>query len=391
MNPIQYRFPRRAQAVQPSPTVVFRELAQKRLADGLEVYDLTIGEPDFDTPAHIIEAAEAAMRAGFTHYVNSRGIPELLKAVAAKFEADNGLSYDPKKEILVALGGKQAIFTTILATIDEGDEVLVLDPAWVSYDPMVRIAGGVPIHVQLAAEDNLRITEERLSACLSPRTRMVILNSPNNPTGRVATREELEAVAAVAEQADLLVISDEIYEKLLFDGREHVSIAALPGMRERTVVVNGFSKPYAMTGWRLGYMAGPAAIVNAVLILHQHAVTCANSFAQKAGVAALQGPQDDLLAMLAEFSARRDLVYAGLNAIPGIHCPVIEGTFYAFFDVSAFGPGTQVAGRLIQEGGVATVPGVSFGDHWDTHLRISFAASRTKLERALASMRQVLA
>jgi aspartate aminotransferase len=386
----QLSFPKRMQEIRPSPTVVFGEMAAQRRAQGLEVFDLTMGEPDFDTPGHIVEAAQAALQSGLTHYVNSRGIPELREAIVRKLRAENGLDYDPAKEVLVTVGGKQAIFATIMATIGEGDEVLIMTPMWVSYDPIVRAAGGIPIPVPLDAEDSFRITEPVLASHLSSRTKMIILNSPNNPTGRVATQEELEAVAAVAAEANLLVISDEIYEKLLFDGREHVSVATLPGMRDRTVVVNGLSKSYAMTGWRLGYLAGPAPIVSSVLKIHQHSVTCANAFVQKAGVAALAGPQAPLQAMLDEFAIRRDLVLAGLNSIPGVTCPVIEGTFYAFPGISAFGSSEEVAQRLVQEGGVAVVPGVAFGESWNTHLRLSFAASRATLERALEAMKSVL-
>jgi aspartate aminotransferase len=390
MNPEQLELTQRVQTIPPSPTVVYREMAQKLLAEGRDVVDLTIGEPDFDTPAHIIEAAHEAMRAGHTHYVDSRGILELRQAIAHKFERDNGLMYDPYKEILVTLGGKQAIYTTIMATIEEGDEVLILNPRWVSYEPMVRAAGGTPVYVPLDAADGFRITEDLLAAHLTDRTRMLILNSPNNPTGKVATREELEAVAAVALRASLLVISDEIYEELVYDGREHVSIASLPGMRDRTIVVNGFSKTYAMTGWRLGYMAASPRILSAVLKLHQHSVTCANAFVQKAGVAALTGPQQFLADMTEQFKARRELVFEGMNAIPGVECPVIEGTFYAFADISSFGRSGEVAERLLQKGGVAIVPGIAFGEEWDTHLRLSFAASRRELEQAIEGMRVAL-
>ncbi len=390
MNPTTRPLPRRVQSIDSSPTVVFRELAQRRLSEGYEVFDLTIGEPDFDTPPHIVEAAYDALKAGFTHYVNSRGISELLDAIAAKLAQDNDLHYAPDKEILVTLGGKQAIFCAIMATVDQGDEVLVLDPAWVSYDPMVRLAGGIPVHVPLRPEDNFHITEAQLSAHLTSRTRMVILNSPNNPTGRVATREELEAVAAIAEKANLLVISDEIYEKLVYDDRQHISIATLPGMRDRTLVVNGFSKSYAMTGWRLGYVAGPVSLIGALLKVHQHSVTCTTSFIQKAAVAALKGPQDDMVHMVAEFKARRDLVVQGLNAIPGVKCSQIEGAFYAFPDVSAYGTGEEVGKILLRDGGVALVPGSAFGESCGNHLRLSFAASRETLERALGAMKAVL-
>lgn len=386
-----HRFPRRVQSIGSSPTLAFRELAQRRLDEGQTVFDLTAGEPDFDTPPHVVEAAYQALKAGFTHYVNSRGITELLEAISRKLEADNGLRYAPDKEILVTVGGKQAIFAAIMATVEAGDEVLILDPAWVSYDPMVRLAGGIPVHVALNPTDEFCITERKLMAHLSGRTRMLIFNSPNNPTGRVATDDELAAIATVADKANLLLISDEIYEKLVYDGRVHRSIASLPGMRERTFLVNGFSKSYAMTGWRLGYLAGPANLMGPVLKVHQHSVTCATSFAQKAAVAALTGPQDEVIRMVAEFRVRRDLVVQGLNAIPGVKCPQVEGAFYAFPDVSAFGTGDEVGKFLLEEGGVALVPGVAFGASFGNHLRLSFAASRETLERALDAMGTVLA
>jgi len=391
VSPGDLSFPKRVESIGPSPIVVLREMAGEMRAAGQAVIDLTIGEPDFDTPQFIVHAAEAAMEAGFTHYVSSRGIGELRQAIAQKLEGENGLHYDPDQEIVVTLGGKQALFSTILATIEEGDEVLILDPAWVSYDPCVRLAGGIPIHVPLSASDNFLITTEFLQPYLSKGTRMVILNSPNNPTGRVMTEDEIEAVASLAEEADLLILSDEIYEKLVYDGRQHLSIAALPSMRKRTVVVNGFSKAYAMTGWRLGYMAAPAAIVAAMIKVHQHSVTCAASFAQKAGVVALNGPQDELQAMVAEFQARRDLICEGLDSIPGISCPRVEGALYAFPDISALGlPSSKLAERLLLEGGVATIPGIAFGASCDSHLRLCFATSRQELERALERIRSAV-
>lgn len=391
MNSGDFPLTRRVRSIPSSPTVVFRELAQDRLDAGYQVFDLTIGEPDFDTPAHIVESAYHALRAGFTHYVNSRGISELLVVISEKLQKDNGLCYAPGDEILVTLGGKQAIFCVIMAVIQEGDEVLILDPAWVSYDPMVRLAGGTPVHIPLSIVDNFHVSEAALASHLTERTRMIIVNSPNNPTGRVLTRAELGAIASVAARANLLVISDEIYEKLVYDGREHVSIASFPGMRERTFVVNGFSKTYAMTGWRLGYVAGPAHLMNAVLKVHQHSVTCATSFAQKAAVAALTGPQDDIERMVTEFKARRDLIVQGLNSIPGVKCPPVEGAFYAFPDMSTYGPGDEVGKALLQQGGVALIPGSAFGASCGNHLRLSFAASRETLERALEATAAVLA
>jgi aspartate aminotransferase len=384
-------FPRRIEGIGPSPTVALGEVAGRMKAEGQEVIDLTMGEPDFDTPQFIVRAAQAALEAGFTHYVPSRGLVELRQAIARKLERRNGLFYDPDQEIVVTLGAKQALFSAILATIEEGDEVLILDPSWVSYDPCVRLAGGVPVHVALSGGDNFLITADLLKPHLSPRTRMVMVNSPGNPTGRVLTEDELQAVASLAEEADLLVLSDEIYEKLVYDGRQHVSVAGLPGMRNRTIVVNGFSKAYAMTGWRLGYLAAPVGIVDTVIKVHQHTVTCATSFGQKAAVVALDGPQDELRAMVTEFRARRDLLCEGLDSIRDISCELVEGAFYAFPEISALGlPSSELAERLLLEGGVATVPGIAFGAGCDGHLRLCFAASRHELEDALERIRSVV-
>lgn len=382
--PQELTFSRRTERVNPSPTVAFREWTAKLRAEGRSVIDLSIGEPDFDTPDFIISAAEDAMRSGFTHYVNSRGIGELRQAIGDKLRAENGLNYDPEREVVVTVGGKQALFSTILALVEEGDEVLVLEPAWVSYKPCIRLAGAEPVSVPLSLEDNFQVTEELLNDYVSERTKLIIVNSPNNPTGRVLTPSELETLASFALREGLWVISDEIYEKLLFDQQEHVSIAGLPGMKSSTVVINGLSKAYAMTGWRLGYMAAPSSVVDAMLKIHQHSVTCAPSFGQKAAAVALQGSQDEVQGMVAQFEARRDVMVQGLQAIPGVTCPPIQGAFYAFPDISGLGLSSmELAEKLLLEGGVASVPGIAFGESCDNHLRFCFASSQEELAEAL--------
>jgi len=384
VEPDKQTFSGRVQRVSPSPTVEFREWTAQLRAEGRSVIDLSIGEPDFDTPGFIVQAAEEAMENGFTHYVNSRGIDELRLAIAEKLEKENGLRYDPDREILVTVGGKQGLFSAVLALVEEGDEVLVMEPTWVSYEPCIRLAGAEPVTVPLDVNDNFQVTEELLSSYVSDQTRLIILNSPNNPTGRVLSRAELEAVASLATKHGLWVLSDEIYEKLVYDSREHVSIAGLPGMKASTVVINGLSKAYAMTGWRLGYLAAPSDVVDSVLKIHQHSVTCAPSFGQKAAAVALTGPQQALEAMISEFEARRNLVLEGLGAIPGVKCPPIEGAFYAFPDISGLGLSSmELAEKLLLEGGVATVPGIAFGSSCDNHLRLCFASSQEELREAI--------
>ena len=388
---MEYRFARRVLAIEPSPTVAVSDRARQLRAAGHDVIDLGGGDPDFPTPPHIVEAAAAAMAAGDTHYVASPGIVELRRAIADKLRADNGVAYDPD-EIIVTPGGKAAIYAAIVTLIDRGDEVLILDPGWVSYAPEVTLAEGVPVRVPLAAEEGFAITAERLRPHLTARTRALILSTPNNPTGRVATRAELEAVAAVARERDLLVLSDEIYEKLVYDDARHLSIASLPGMRERTITLNGFSKAYAMTGWRLGYLAAPAPIVKQILKVHSHSVTCAASFSQRGAVAALAGPQEPIAAMVAAYDRRRHLVRDGLNAIPGVHCPLPEGAFYAFPDIRGTGlSAAACAELLIERALVAVTPGQAFGAAGEGHIRLSFATSDELLADAIERIGAVLA
>lgn len=379
-----YHFAERMRVMKPSPTLVVSDTARQLTAAGHDVVDLGGGDPDFPTPEHIVDAAVKAMREGFTHYVASTGIPPLRKAIAAKLQRDNGLTYDPNSELIVTPGGKAAIAISLLALVSDGDEVLILDPGWVSYAPATQLADATPVQVPLSPDDNWAITADRIRQYVTTRSRVLIFNSPNNPTGRVATRAELEAVAAVAREHDLIVIADEIYEKLIYDGRTHTSIAALPGMRERTIIVNGFSKPYAMTGWRLGYVAAPRDLVTQIATVHSHTATCATSFAQVGGAAAYDGPQECIATMNTAYDRRRRFVADGLSALPGIACPLPEGAFYAFADVRGTGlSSTEFATRLLQSQYVAVTPGDAFGPAGAGYVRLSVANSDAMLSKAV--------
>ena len=374
----------RVRDLAPSPTLAVSDRARQLKAQGIDVIDLGGGDPDFITPAHVRAAAIDAMNAGDTHYVASVGIPGLRRAIAEKLEADNGIAVDPAGEIIVTPGGKQALFEATLALVEPGVDVLIPEPAWVSYGPMVELAGGRPVGVPLDPDDDWRLTAERLEAAVTPATRVLLLNSPNNPTGRVLDEDELAAAAELARERDLLVFSDEIYEKIVFDGHRHTSIAALAGMAERTLVFNGFSKAYAMTGWRLGYVAGPRPYLEQIEKIHSHSVTCATSFVQQAGIAALAGPQDFIAEMVAAWDRRRRTVAAGLNRVSGLSCPLVEGAFYAFADVRGTGLASiEAADLLLKEALVAVTPGIAFGPAGEGHVRLSFATSDALLAQAV--------
>jgi aspartate aminotransferase len=375
----------------PSPTLAVSDRARQLKAQGIDVIDLGGGDPDFITPEHIRAAATEAMNAGDTHYVASAGIPGLRKAIADKLRSDNGIEVDPNGGVIVTPGGKQALFEAALAFVETGVDVLIPEPAWVSYGPMVELAGGTAVPVPLNPDDNWRLTGETLSAAWTPASRILLINSPNNPTGRVLDNAELAAVAAFAEERDLLIFSDEMYEKILYDGQRHTSIATLPGMAERTLVFNGLSKAYAMTGWRLGYVAGPRPYLEQIEKVHSHSVTCATSFVQKAGVVALTGPQEFIGQMVSAWDRRRRNLAKSLNTVNGIRCPLVEGAFYAFADIRGTGmTSTQAADLFLQEAHVAVTPGVAFGLSGEGHVRLSFATSDDLLAAAADRIGQVL-
>jgi aspartate aminotransferase len=375
----------------PSPTLAVSDRARQLKSQGIDVIDLGGGDPDFITPEHIRAAAIEAMNAGDTHYVASAGIPSLRKAIADKLRIDNGIEVEPNGGVIVTPGGKQALFEASLAFVEPGVDVLIPEPAWVSYVPMVELAGGTAVPLALQPDDNWRLTGETLSAAWTPASRILLMNSPNNPTGRVLDDAELAAIAAFAQERDLLVFSDEMYEKILYDGQRHTSIATLPGMADRTLVFNGLSKAYAMTGWRLGYVAGPRPYLQQIEKVHSHSVTCATSFVQKAGVVALTGPQEFIGQMVSAWDRRRRNLAERLDAVNGIACPLVEGAFYAFVDIRGTGmTSTQAADLFLQEAHVAVTPGVAFGSSGEGHVRLSFATSDDLLEAAADRIGRVL-
>jgi len=344
---------------------------------------LELGEPDFATPAHIVEAAVEALHRGATHYTPTAGIMPLRQAIADKLLRENGIPVDPATQVIATVGAVSALALSVQVLVQEGGEVLVPDPGWPNYVSHVVWAGGTPVHVPLPAENGFHLHRDILRRYVTPRTRAIIINSPSNPTGAVFTREEIEGIAAFAVEHDLVLISDEVYEKILFDGHTHYSPASNSDFRDHVITINSFSKTYAMTGWRLGYAAGPASLISAMTLLQEISVSCPNAATQEAGRVALSGPQDAVDDMVRHYTARRRLLVDGLNQIPGFSCRAPEGSFYVFANVSKFGKAGDVAERLIREARVVTVPGTGFGPSGEGHVRLSFATSEENLREAL--------
>jgi aspartate/methionine/tyrosine aminotransferase len=360
-------------------------------ATGRSIVYLQIGEPDFDTPANVRDAAKAAIDAGLTHYPPYAGLPDLRAAIAADRTARRGFAVEPSN-VFVTVGGKGVMVYAILALVNRGDEVIVPDPGYPIYDSITRFVGGVSVPIPIRMENDFRLDVDELASLITPRTKLLFLNSPANPTGGVLTRGDIERIAELAQRHDLVVVSDEIYSRILYDGAEHVSIASLDGMAERTIVLDGFSKTYAMTGWRLGYAIVPDWLVKTYGQLIINTISGVTAFAQAGAIEALRGPQDDVEAMVREFNARRDLVVDGLNAIPGIRCHRPTGAFYVFPDISGTGlSGAELAERLLQEAGVCVLAGTAFGGVGTNHIRISYANSRENLTEALARIRAFVA
>jgi aspartate/methionine/tyrosine aminotransferase len=362
-------------------------------ARGQDIIHLEIGEPDFDTADHIVEAGCQALRSGETHYTPTAGIPELREAIAADVAKSRGIDVDPA-QVVVTPGGKPIMFFAILALVEEGDEVLMPNPAFPIYESMVDFVGGTPVFVPLRQENGFRFDLDEFRAGLSEKTRLVILNSPANPTGGVFTREDIRGIAEILhERPDVTVLSDEIYARLLYSG-SFASIASEPGFGPdgRTIILDGFSKTYAMTGWRLGYGVMPETLAEQVTKLQVNSNSCTAAATQHAGLAALHGPQDAVDRMLEEFRARRNLIVAGLNDLPGVECISPQGAFYAFPKVSGTGYSAgELADLLLEEAGVACLSGTAFGRHGEGHLRFSYANSRENISRALDRMQEVLA
>ncbi|MEO7002300.1 MAG: pyridoxal phosphate-dependent aminotransferase [Ktedonobacterales bacterium] len=370
----------------------FEVLARARAleAQGRTVVHLEIGEPDFPTPEHIVEAGCKALRDGHTHYTAAPGIIELREAIAQDASVRRGLDFTPD-EVVVTPGGKPIMFYSILALVDEGDEVIYPNPGFPIYESMIRFVGAKPVPIQFDEQRDFALDVDTLCAAITPRTRMIILNSPHNPTGGMIGRADLERIAdAVRPHPDLMILSDEIYSRMIYGG-EHVSIATLPEMRERTIVLDGFSKIYAMTGWRLGYGIMPRELAPRVTQLLINSASCTAAATQIAGVAALTGPQDAAEAMVAEFHRRRDLIVSGLNEIEGLTCQTPQGAFYAFPNITATGlTSREIADLLLIEAGVAGLAGTSFGAFGEGYIRLSYANSAEQLAEALRRIKTLL-
>ena len=379
---MDYKISQRAASLSPSLTLAVDSKAKQLKAEGQDVVGFGAGEPDFDTPQHIKDAAAKALAEGFTKYTPSSGIPELRQAIADKFKRDNGLSYKPS-QIIVSCGGKHSCYNVILATCAEDDEVIIPSPYWLSYPEMVKLAGAKPVILPTTDKTEFKVTVEQLRNAITPRTRLFILNSPSNPTGSLYTREEIKALGDVCVEKGVLIMSDEIYEKLVYDGAEHVSVASFSQKHyEHTIVVHGFAKAYSMTGWRLGYLAAPEPIAKAIDAIQSHSTSNPCSFAQKGAVVALTGPQDHLKSWLAEYAKRRGYAHQRLNNIPGITCVNAKGAFYLFPNISRLGlKSSDFCARLLEQEKVAAVPGIAFGA--DDYLRISYATSMANIEKGL--------
>jgi aspartate aminotransferase len=384
----------RTAAVEEASIIRMAQRARDLKAQGRSVISLTLGEPDFDTPVHIQEAAAEAMRKGYTHYAPVAGIPALRAAVARKLKEENGLDCSPA-QVVLANGAKQAITNAVFATIDAGDEAILLAPFWVAYEGILRMAGGIPVILSAGISDGFKVSAAQIARAITAKTKLILINSPNNPSGAVYSHRDLEQIAAVIrEHPQLLVISDEIYEYITFDGKV-ASFASLPGMGERTITVNGFSKAFAMTGWRLGYAAAAEPIARAMAKVQGTFTAGANAFVQHAAIAALEGGRDDVIRMRETYRRRRIIVMEGLRRIPGVKVREPAGTFYAFPDVSVLLKGNanfidvdQLCDWLLESHGLALVPGTAFGDAGC--VRISFAASEADIETGMQRLAAAL-
>jgi len=363
-------------------TLAIAAKAKAMKKDGLDVCGFSTGEPDFDTPKHICEAAKAAIDQGKTRYGPAAGEPALREHIARKLQQENGLLYG-SENVMVTNGGKHSLYNLMETFIEAGDEVIIPAPYWVSYPEMVKLAGGTPVIVPATAQTDYKITPEQLKAAITPKTKLLVLNSPSNPTGMVYTRAELQALADVIVEADIWVVSDEIYEKILYDGAEHVSIGSLnPEIFKRTIISNGFAKGYAMTGWRLGYLAGPVEIIQGASTLQSHATSNVCTFAQYGAIAALSGPSEEFGIMLSAFTKRRKAIMSMVDDIDGLSYVEPKGAFYLFIDINQLGLGSiEFCDRLLTEKHVAIIPGAAFGA--EGTIRISYATDMDTIERGM--------
>jgi aspartate aminotransferase len=389
----------RAQMIKPSPTLAITAKAKALSAQGIDVISFGAGEPDFDTPQHIKDAAITALQQGFTKYTPVGGIDELKEAICAKFARENKVHYQ-KEQIVVSCGGKHSFYNLAQALIDDGDEVIIPAPYWVSYPPMVELAEGKPVIVHTSDEEGFKLHPDALARAITPKTKAVLINSPSNPTGSAYTRQELERLAEVALRRKILIISDEIYERIVYDGFEQVSIASLgEEVKASTIIVNGLSKTYAMTGWRIGYTAGPQELIAAMNRIQSQSTSNPTSFAQKGALEALQGSQAEIAIMVTEYEKRRDLIWKALTSIPGVSCYKPQGAFYCFPNVGAYlgkehkgkviKDSTVLTDYLLDEARVAVVPGIEFGA--EGYLRLSYPISPEVIQEGVKRIKQALA
>jgi len=382
---MNYPIARRAASLSPSLTLVIDSKAKEMKAKGEDVVGFGAGEPDFDTPQHIKDAAAAALAAGFTKYTPSSGIPELRQAIADKFLRENGLTYKPS-QIIVSNGGKHSCYNVILATCQEGDEVIIPAPYWLSYPEMAKLAGATPVILETTDQTEFKVTPAQLRAAITSKTRLFVLNSPSNPTGSVYTPDEIKALGDICVEKGVLIMSDEIYEHLTYDGAQVKSVASFSKAHyDHTIIVHGFAKAWSMTGWRLGFLAAPEPIAKAIDAIQSHSTSNPCSFAQKGGVAALTGSQAHLPGWLAEYAKRRTRAWEMLNAMPGVSCVNSKGAFYLFPNISKTGlKSADFCARLLEQEKVAAVPGIAFGA--DDYIRISYATSLANIEKGLGRM-----
>lgn len=370
--------------------MIFEKVAQMPDAIRLE-----FGEPDFDTPPNIKAAAIEAIKRGKTKYSSSAGIPELRNAVASKFKRDNNIEYEPMKEVLVTAGATAGINQALLATVDVGDEVLIPNPGWATYVHAVNVTGAKPVPYAMREQTGYAVEVENLKSLLTPKSKVLLINTPSNPMGSILTRRNLEEIAELAMERNLIVLSDEVYEKFLYEdntGNEHVSIASMNGMKNRVVTINAFSKTYAMTGWRIGYVGAPESIVAAMSKINAATNSCVSTVNQYAGIEALNGPQESVAKMISAFSERRQLLVKGLREFRGFNCSMPNGAFYAFPSIIGTGyKSDKLAMKIVEEAHVAVVPGSAFGSHGEGYLRLAYANSIENIQEALVRMRKVLA
>ena len=380
----------RMEALPFSEIRVMMEKATQMQKNGEDVIHMEIGRPDFDTPQVIKEAANQALANGNVFYTSNYGTPELRQAIADKLKRDNGIDYKAE-EILVTIGVGEGTYAAVAAFTEPGDEILVPDPVWLNYIHVPHFFGAVPVSYKLREENNYQIDLDEIEGLITSKTRMLVINTPGNPTGVVQSQETLEKLAEIAKKHDLIVVSDEIYEKLVYDGAKHVSIAALPGMKERTITLNGFSKCYSMTGWRLGYVAAPVEFIKAMVRVHAYINTCAPSFVQEAGITALEKAEPDVQEMVKEYQRRRDYTVSAINAIDGLSCKTPGGAFYIFVNIKELGKtSAEMADYLLDAAKIAAVPGSAFGPQGEGYIRLSYACSYERIVEAMDRLKKAV-